>query len=489
MARIDPERGQLVVRIVYDGPAQAGKTTSVRALARSLGTGVFSGAEEEGRTLYFDWADYVGGLFEGMPIRCQIVSAPGQSVLESRRRLLLASADAVVFVVDSQPARMMENWRSFAVLHEVVSRERVPVGVVVQANKRDVPDAVSLDELRAAFGDALSLAMTEAVAERAEGVRETFVLAIRLALDRVRALWSAGLLEQRPPEFDSGDELLAAMIGDEDGAARGVLEASSVARVATVLAEEMLASSTANDGMPRVPDASVAPGLVWPPVQGRVIVHEAARHTIALTCDDDGTWRGVSGGGWELSSPAAASFADLEEGREALIAWARWHVAATPRLSAERAIVLAPSAANEWRLWQIVHTPRTLLDLCREAVQLRGRAAGDALFDLLDARAKAAELVASGVTDRVSMQLVALSAEGTPVYAGSAAYPPRNIADDGAAQTDAAIVERELLDILRAELSAAPARLPDLLAGIEAAAATRGRAEAGRLLRSGLLNT
>lgn len=489
MARIDPERGQLVVRIVYDGPAQAGKTTSVRALARSLGTGVFSGAEEDGRTLYFDWADYIGGLFEGMPIRCQIVSAPGQSVLESRRRLLLASADAVVFVVDSQPERMMENWRSFAVLHEVVSTERVPVGVVMQANKRDVPDAVSLDELRAAFGDALSLAMTEAVAERAEGVRETFVLAIRLALDRVRALWSAGLLERRPPEFDSGDELLAAMVGEEDEAAHDAFAGEELPHAAAVLVEEGPAARPANDGAPRPPDASIAPGLVWPPVQGRVIVHEAARHAIALSCDDDGTWRGVSGGGWELSSPATASFVDLEEGREALIAWARWHVAATPQLSAERAIVLAPAAAGEWRLWQIVHTPRTLVDLCREAVQLRGRAAGDALFDLLDVRARAAELVASGVTDRVSMQLVALSANGAPVYAGSAAYPPQSAAAEAAAQTDEAIVERELLHILRAELSAAPARLSELLAGIEAAAATRGRTEAGRLLRRGLLNT
>ena len=103
MARIDPDRTQIVIRLVYDGPAKAGKTTSLRRLAQSLGVSMFSAPEEEGRTLYFDWLDYVGGLYEGMPIRCQVVSAPGQQVLESRRRLLLQSADAVVFVADSRP--------------------------------------------------------------------------------------------------------------------------------------------------------------------------------------------------------------------------------------------------------------------------------------------------------------------------------------------------------------------------------------------------
>ncbi|MBV8517121.1 MAG: hypothetical protein JO197_06910 [Acidobacteria bacterium] len=485
MARIDPERAQLVVRLVYDGPAQAGKTTSLRALAQSLGTQIFSAAEEDGRTLYFDWVDYVGGLFEGMPIRCQIVSAPGQTVLENRRRMLLATADAVVFVVDSLPERMPDNRRSYAILREIASQQRVAVGIVIQANKRDLRDAISLDDLRDAFGSGLSLAMTEAVAERGEGVRETFVLAIRLALDRVRALWADGLLDARAPEVESGDQLLA-MIVEEERKTSGVVFDVEGETAVTPHVTEHVAS---DESSPRPPDASIPPGLVWPPVQGRVIVHEAARHTISIARDDAGTWRGVSTtGGWQISSPAAASFPDLEQGREALIAWARWHVAATSRLSPERAIVLAPSVAGEWRLWQIVRASRTLRDLCREAVRMRGRAAGEKLFEIIDLRAQANEvLVESGIAGRVTLEVIAQSANGAPVYAGGADYPPP--AQPVRAEHDAAFVEHELLASLRDELAAAPDRLSDLLASIESAAALRGRTDTALRLRRGLLNT
>ena len=78
MALLDPQRQCIVLRAIYDGPAFAGKTTNLRALAESLGSKIYSGEEADGRTLYFDWVDYVGGLFEGLPIRCQIVGVPGQ---------------------------------------------------------------------------------------------------------------------------------------------------------------------------------------------------------------------------------------------------------------------------------------------------------------------------------------------------------------------------------------------------------------------------
>src|SRR5262245_19461841 len=101
MAVLSLSKDALVIRVVYDGPPMAGKTTSVRSLAGKLGSDVKAPEEVECRTLYFDWLDYTGGLFEGRRIRCQIVSAPGQATLASRRRRLLETADVVVFVSDS----------------------------------------------------------------------------------------------------------------------------------------------------------------------------------------------------------------------------------------------------------------------------------------------------------------------------------------------------------------------------------------------------
>lgn len=497
MARIDPERTQIVIRLVYDGPAKAGKTTSLRRLAHSLGVEMFSAPEEEGRTLYFDWLDYVGGLYDGMPIRCQVVSAPGQQVLESRRRLLLKSADAVVFVADSRPQRTADNQRAYATLQEIAGQEAVPIGIVIQANKRDLPDALSLDDLRDTFGHGLSLAMTEAVAERGEGVRETFVLGIRLALDRVRGLRTDGSLLTLAPEFEDGTQLLTAMMTSEAEPHHAAAWFESTAFDPTAFDSTAFASpADADPGKaqgpsdPRPPDASVPPGLVWPPVQGRVVVHEAARDAIHLHRDALGTWHGVtSSGRWAMHSAAGASFRDIEQGREALIAWARWHAAASSWLSAERAIVLAPTGQGEWRLWQIVHASPTLHDLCRDLAQLRGPAAGEKLFDLFDLYAQAFDALAStGLAERIALDTVALSASGAPVYAGAAAYPlpaePRPHVEDYSS-----LVERDLLTALRAALSTAPEGLPDLLAGIEAAAARRGRVHVAHSLRQGLLDT
>jgi hypothetical protein len=80
----------------------AGKTTSLRALAGSLGQTLKSPAEEYGRTLYSDWLDYTAGRFEGYKIRCQIVSVPGQPELSQRRWRLVKDADAIVYVGDLQ---------------------------------------------------------------------------------------------------------------------------------------------------------------------------------------------------------------------------------------------------------------------------------------------------------------------------------------------------------------------------------------------------
>src|SRR5262245_41782476 len=143
MAVLDPRDDSVVIRIVYDGAPMAGKTTSVGALGRGLGAGVHSPAALDGRTLFFDWLDYTGGLFEGHRIRCQIVTVPGQATLAPRRRRLLETADVVVFVGDSSPEGFDADTRYLTALNSLLqSRSDPPIDIVLQSNKRDVPDAV-----------------------------------------------------------------------------------------------------------------------------------------------------------------------------------------------------------------------------------------------------------------------------------------------------------------------------------------------------------
>src|SRR5262245_37875585 len=226
MAVIDPRNSAVVIRIAYDGAPMAGKSTSVRALGRGLGASVVTPGEVGGRTLYFDWLDYTGGLFEGRSIRCQVISVPGQSSLAPRRRRLLEQADVVVYVGDSTPAGFQADRAYLGGLCRILAKvQGPPVGVVLQANKRDQPDAVPLEQIRDML-DTLDLrvGVVESVATDGSGIREAFVFAVRLALDRVRELMRTGELQTAPPGVNNADELLDDLRRSEGGSLDLALE-------------------------------------------------------------------------------------------------------------------------------------------------------------------------------------------------------------------------------------------------------------------------
>ncbi|HKQ69893.1 MAG TPA: hypothetical protein VJT73_11170 [Polyangiaceae bacterium] len=408
MATLDTLRNLIVVRIVYDGPPMSGKTTSVRMLADGLERKTVTPSEARGRTLFFDWMDYVGGLFEGHRIRCQIVSVPGQAALARRRRFLLSTADSVVFVADTSKT----EWeRSRAALEETYdhlqSPGRLPVGVVLQANKRDRPDAVPSPRLREELADRPSLGIIETVASEGRGIREAFVFGVRLALDRVRELIRHGKLEQGTPTVDNPEALLAALTAaeadqevryapDEEDTAK-LPRKSLDARIAPpashptpamdiglALRYPETASTLANlarhaesrsDGRsldtPELPNSGVPSGRIWPPVEGRVLLNEiegrTARELAVRTTE--GHWQVARTDlDWILHSHAESEFGDARDGEAELLMWARMHAGGRHRLSEGRCIVLAQAGADRWRLWQIVRKRPSIEALVRASL-------------------------------------------------------------------------------------------------------------------------
>lgn len=426
MAVIDPRNDAVVIRVVYDGPPMAGKTTSVRTLGKGVGGSVVAPEEIGGRTLFFDWLDYTGGLFEGRRIRCQVVTVPGQATLASRRRKLLQGADVVVFVGDSAPQEQSATQSYLEGLRGVLDKvEGPPIGIVLQANKRDRPDAVSLDLLRTMLDRiGARIAVIESVATDGSGIREAFVFAVRLALDRVRELMRTGQLRSMPPEIDNAQDLLAELRRCEGAAlelaadsglvhtrlndvrepslAATALEqavrdnADPVAtarpsiwdRTATAQAASGGSSATASgedrttrsmlDGAragapapnavaddtrpPQVPGGDLPSGRIWPPVNGRLLLHAATLEAALLRRHVNGDWVGALGSSWQMHSPAGARFADVDAGHQALVNWARLHAASAHVISNERCIVLSSDGLGGYRLWQIVRAERSLRD-------------------------------------------------------------------------------------------------------------------------------
>jgi signal recognition particle receptor subunit beta len=173
----------VVLRIVFHGASGAGKTTTARALGERLGRPVITPSEDDGRTVMFDWIEYVGGRHDGRAIKTYLVTVPGH--LHDRSRVLVETADAVILVVDTTPEGLELAEESWQQLADWGVRGSETTGLVVQANKRDHPAARPMAEVREQLGLTDDETVIETAATDGDGVRQAFVYAVRAALSRV----------------------------------------------------------------------------------------------------------------------------------------------------------------------------------------------------------------------------------------------------------------------------------------------------------------
>lgn len=469
MATLDLQREALVIRVVYDGSPFSGKTTSLRALAGSLSRPLASPEEVQGRTLLFDWMDYTAGRFEGYPIRCQVVSVPGQRSIAARRHRLLAQADVVVLVADTTAPRMSET---LAQLEDLEGFLRTlpgpPVGIVVQANKRDLPEAVPLEALRQRI-EHRGVAFVETTATTGSGVLHSFIFAVRLALDRVRQMIQSDSLPQGSPEIDSAEDLLddfRRWEGTEEGGDRDPRSHDSLAAAGfrEALAEGPLsppawapdepAPNPADPIQPPAPDAPI--GMIWPPVEGRILLRQALSTPFAPHRTEAGDWEARIGDRWRVYSPAAAEHSDVEEGRKVLLYWARVHAAHARWLSPDRCLTLSPTGFGSFRLWQVVRITASCGDRLRDALRQPSpeelaRCLLLLASSLLQATSRFAE---AEISFPSTLDTVGLSG-GRTVYIGL--LPPALLAPEAAAPPSAAV---PLIEQLQPEIERAHAERP-----------------------------
>lgn len=401
MAIFDSETGDLVLRIVFDGPARSGKSTSIRALAEGgarLASGsVVSPEEVSGRTVFFDWLDLEAGVFRGRSIRCQILGSPGQLNLSERRSLLLERADAVVFVADSAPDQLKAVHDSFRSLRPFLERaDEPPVGVVVQANKRDLSDAVPVDDLRRLLGEDELAVVIDTVATEGTGIEEAFELALRLALDRLDSLLDGDDVSRLGGDPGSPDALVTAMIERElsrQTEARPIripspLESRVLREVQRQEHPRSLPNATSPGEVDELPTADVPAGCIWPPIGGRIVLKEMEISRVTVRRLPNGDLASATVGRWRALS--RRSFPSLEEAKAALRALARVHEAHRDLFSPRRCLV-AHGKGDRFLLWQILSWQPSLRDLLEAAT---GFANEDAKIALL--RECARLLLASG---------------------------------------------------------------------------------------------
>ena len=187
---------EMTAKIVYYGPGLGGKTTNLLVIYDMLDSKtkgkMLSLATRSDRTLFFDLLPVDIGKLGNFNLKIQLYTVPGQVFYNETRKLVLRGADSIVFVADSQLSMLDSNRESFLNLLENlrenhIDPERIPI--IVQFNKRDIPGALSIDEMRAHIG-VEQYQFMEASALKGEGVMETFRLVSKTTakhlLDRMK---------------------------------------------------------------------------------------------------------------------------------------------------------------------------------------------------------------------------------------------------------------------------------------------------------------
>jgi signal recognition particle receptor subunit beta len=183
---------ELNLKVVYYGPALSGKTTNLEQIHAKVDpkkrSELISLKTHEDRTLYFDFLQLELGKISGLIPKIHLYTVPGQTYYEASRKLVLRGADGVVFVADSASDRARDNLRAWENMQAHLVSLDIPLAnlpIVVQFNKRDLPDAMPTPLLR----NLLKLngyPIFESMAVQGRGVFETLKAIINGVVTRIQ---------------------------------------------------------------------------------------------------------------------------------------------------------------------------------------------------------------------------------------------------------------------------------------------------------------
>jgi len=179
MVQINFAQKSVNLKVVYYGPGMSGKTTNLEIIHQRAPEGnrgdLTSISTDGDRTLFFDYMPLDLGTVAGMRTAFQLYTVPGQVYYNSTRKLVLQGVDGVIFVADSSAAMINQNLESLRNLEENLNeygKSLATLPHVIQFNKRDLPDAMPLEELSRLMNPN-GAPVFEAIANTGQGVFPT----------------------------------------------------------------------------------------------------------------------------------------------------------------------------------------------------------------------------------------------------------------------------------------------------------------------------
>jgi signal recognition particle receptor subunit beta len=192
MALVNDAKKEIHAKIVYFGPGQSGKTTNLEFIYSKLKPeyrGKFKFMNiPSGKMVFFDFMRPELAGIKDFSIHFHIYTVTGDDVDSVAWKNVLKGADGVVFVADAEPSRMLQNRKSLESLKEClgdfgIQLEDMPF--IFQFNKRDLPDALSIEEMNNLL-DAGDCLQVPAKASQGEGVLPTLSEIMKKVLQKLR---------------------------------------------------------------------------------------------------------------------------------------------------------------------------------------------------------------------------------------------------------------------------------------------------------------
>ncbi len=187
MAFANMETKEINCKVLYFGAKGAGKTANFQSIYQQSKSKLPDKhfELEMDQAPFYEFIPISLGHLKDFHIKLHLFTLPANPLYESVRTVMLKGIDGFVFVFDSRISAMRENINHWQEIRQILSREgynMVTLPRVIQYNKRDHSEAVSLATLRQELnpGGAVDI---EASALKSVGTMETLQQISKQVLD------------------------------------------------------------------------------------------------------------------------------------------------------------------------------------------------------------------------------------------------------------------------------------------------------------------
>jgi signal recognition particle receptor subunit beta len=193
MAFTNYETKEINCKVIYFGARGAGKTENLRSIFKStskeLQAGLLEMEDSKHGKHFFEFLPVSIGYVGQYHFKMHLYTLPLSGLYETVNTVILKGVDGYIFVADSRLEAMAANIKAQQDLKHLLTDEGYNVAElprVIQYNKRDAREIVSLDILRQELNPSAA-PDHEAVATDSKGTLETLQSMSKIVLQRLSA--------------------------------------------------------------------------------------------------------------------------------------------------------------------------------------------------------------------------------------------------------------------------------------------------------------